>query len=61
MSTSFGRITPVGPKRYRLQADLSEAGEDDVRAVRDLLAHQIPDRNVDQVTEMALKIARSVL
>jgi len=58
---SFGRITPLGPTRYRLQANLSEAGEDDVRAVRDLLAHQIPDRNIDKVTEVAFKIARAVL
>jgi 5-methylcytosine-specific restriction endonuclease McrA len=59
--THFGRIIPVGPKRFRLAVNLRETSEEDVRAVQNLLAHRIPDRNLDEVTEVAYKIARAVL
>jgi 5-methylcytosine-specific restriction endonuclease McrA len=53
------RITPLSPNRFSIQGTISEAGEDDLRALQGLLAHQIPDGNVGAVTEIAYQIARA--
>jgi hypothetical protein len=48
------RIVPTAPQRWTLQVTISQETHDALRRVQDLLAHAVPDRNVDRVLLRAL-------
>jgi hypothetical protein len=48
------RIVPTAPQRWTLQVMISQETHDALRRVQDLLAHAVPDRNVDHVLLRAL-------
>jgi hypothetical protein len=55
------RVMPLSPARFGVQFTMSQAAHDDLKAVQALLAHQIPNRNVAEVFERALKLLRAHL
>jgi hypothetical protein len=49
-------LSPLGPKRYKLQLTASEALHDKLRQAQDLMRHEVPDGDLGRVLERALDL-----
>jgi hypothetical protein len=50
------RVTPLAPRRFWLQATLSQATYDKLRRAQELLSHQLPAGDIAQVLDRALDV-----
>ncbi|HEY6724424.1 MAG TPA: hypothetical protein VI197_10340 [Polyangiaceae bacterium] len=46
--------TPLAPGRYKLQVTINQSTRDKLQELQDLLAHQIPNRDLSRILERAL-------
>lgn len=53
--TPNGAVTPLSPRRYKLQVTIGQEARDALEELRDLLSHQIPDGHPALVVERALE------
>jgi hypothetical protein len=51
----FSTVEPLSPSRYRVELTVDQRYVDLVEEARDLLAHQIPDRDLARVHERAME------
>jgi len=51
-----GRMTPLSPRRYRLQVTIGEEGRDTLTELQGLLSHQIPNGDPAAIVERALAL-----
>ncbi len=51
-------VEPIAQERYSVHVTFGKSGHEDLRTLQDLLSHQIPSGNINQVLEFALSLAR---
>jgi 5-methylcytosine-specific restriction endonuclease McrA len=49
-------LSPLGPKRYKLQLTANQALHDKLRQAQDLMRHEVPDGDLGRVLERALEL-----
>jgi hypothetical protein len=55
------QVTPIAEERYVVRASVGREFVDDLKTVRALLSHKIPDGDLEQVLHECLRIAAAVL
>ncbi|MBW1874829.1 MAG: hypothetical protein JRI98_05470 [Deltaproteobacteria bacterium] len=48
------RVTPLSPRRYKIQVTIGQEGRDKLSELQDLLSHQIPDGDLAAILDRAL-------